>query len=161
MNANWHFLGRKKLMDDSASRDIIRFGLASLIKIILFFFIVLIICSVFLITIGWILTMAFSEFRLFEATLIPLLIVGVASIMIGLISIWLRLGEIGYVLDPESELFDDADLYDEDYHFDEDKAGENELSSDNQRSAKIANLLKKNRNQLKTQNNAPESSDDY
>lgn len=148
-------------MDDSASRDIIRFGLASLIKIILFFFIVLIICSVFLITIGWILTMAFSEFRLFEATLIPLLIVGVASIMIGLISIWLRLGEIGYVLDPESELFDDADLYDEDYHFDEDKAGENELSSDNQRSAKIANLLKKNRNQLKTQNNAPESSDDY
>jgi Na+-transporting NADH:ubiquinone oxidoreductase subunit NqrC len=148
-------------MDDSASHDIIRFGLASLIKIILFFFIVMIICSVFLITIGWILTMAFSEFSLFEATLIPLLIVGVASIMIGLISIWLRLGEIGYVLDPESGFFDESDLYDEDYSFDEDKAVENELSTHKNRSDKIATLLKKNRSQLKPQNNAPESSDDY
>jgi Na+-transporting NADH:ubiquinone oxidoreductase subunit NqrC len=152
--------GRKKHMDDSASRDIIRFGLASLIKIILFFFIVLIICSVFLITVGWILTMAFSEFKLFEATLIPLLIVGFVSIMVGLISIWLRLGEIGYVLDPESELFDDADLYDEDYHFDEDKSAEKELSSSKKNSSTITPLLKK-RNQLKTENNAPESTDDY
>jgi hypothetical protein len=42
----------------------------------------------------------FSEFSLYEATMIPLLILGFAATLIGLISIWLRLGEIGYVLDP-------------------------------------------------------------
>jgi len=143
------------------SRDIIRFGLASLIKIIIFFFVIMIISSVFLITIGWILTMAFSEFKLFEATLIPLLILGFAAIMVGLISIWLRLGEIGYVLDPESEIFDESDLYDEDYHFDENNVEVNKSSSDNKRSANISSLLKKHRNPIKAQNNAPESSDDY
>jgi len=139
------------------SRDIIRFGLASLIKIILFFFILMIISSVFLITIGWILTMAFSEFRLFEATLIPLLILGVAAIMVGLISIWLRLGEIGYVLDPESEVFDESDLYDEDYHFDENDVEDHDESLRKKRSATVASLLKKHRTPIK----APESSDDY
>jgi len=124
-----HFNGSKKRMDNSTSSDIIRFGLASLMKIFVFFFVLLIISSVFLVTIGWVLTMAFSEFKLFEATLIPLLILGFTSILIGLISIWLRLGEIGYVLDPESEIFDDADLYDETYHFDETDDQEDDISS--------------------------------
>jgi len=147
-------------MDDSASHDIIRFGLVSLIKIILFFFVVLIISSVFLVTIGWILKMAFSELQLFEATLIPLLILGFASTMVGLISIWLRLGEIGYILDPESEVFDESDLYDEDYLFEEEGIKDNEISSHKKTSTTITPLLKK-RNQLKTQKNGPESSDDY
>jgi len=148
-------------MDDTVSHDIIRFGLVSLIKIFIFFFVVLITCSIFLVTVGWILTMAFSEFELFQATLIPLFILGFTSILVGLISIWLRLGEIGYVLDPESEVFDDSDLYEEDYRFDENENLENEMSSDNERSEKIATLLKKHRKSIKAQNNAPETTDDY
>jgi len=142
-------------MDDSVPGDIIRFGLASLIKIVLFFFVVLIISSVFLITMGWILTMAFSEFKLFEATLIPLLILGFVSILVGLISIWLRLGEIGYVLDSDSEVFDESDLYDEDYDFDEENIQGDDDSSNKEKSS-IESLLK-HRNKINTQNEDPES----
>jgi len=147
-------------MENSTPNDIIRFGLASLIKIILFFFVLLIISSVFLITIGWILTMAFSEFKLYEATLIPLLILGFSTILVGLISIWLRLGEIGYVLDPESEIFDEADLYDESYNFNEED-DDDDVLPDKKKTNTIAPLLKKHRNPLKTQNNGPESSEEY
>jgi len=146
-------------MDDSASQDIIRFGLASLLKLIIFFFILLIISSVFLITVGWILTMAFSEFSLYEATMIPLLILGFAATLIGLISIWLRLGEIGYVLDPESEIFDDADLYDEDYRFDE--SGTRENNDISHKSSESINAYLKKQKRLKTQNSNPDASDDY
>jgi hypothetical protein len=167
-------LWEREFMHDSASHDIIRFGLASLMKLIIFFFVVLIISSIFLVTVGWILTMAFSEFKLFEATLIPLLILGFASVLIGLISIWLRLGEIGYVLDSESEVFDESDLYDEDYHFDEDDEdyedddddddddddSDNEISN-KKNSANLAKFLKKHRQPINRQNKAPEASDDY
>jgi hypothetical protein len=113
-------------MEDSSSSDIIRFGLASLIKMILFFFVFLMIISVFLITMGWVLTMAFSEFRLFEATLIPLLVMGFLALLVGIISLWIRLGEMIYVLDPESEEFDDELDY---YYDDDDDIQEKDLSS--------------------------------
>jgi len=145
-------------MDDTSSSDIIRFGLSSLIKLILLFFVVLIICSVFLITIGWILTMAFSEIKLFEATLIPLLILGFAGLMVGLISIWMRLGDIGYVLDPESGLFDESDLSDPDYFFDEDDVQDNEISS--QKNADSITPILKKRKRMRSQHGT-ETSDDY
>ncbi|MBF0450549.1 MAG: hypothetical protein HQK75_07590 [Candidatus Magnetomorum sp.] len=116
-------------MEDSTSREIIRFGLASLIKIILFFFVLLMIISVFLVTMGWVLTMAFSEFKLFEATLIPLLVMGFLTLLVGLISIWIRLGEIVYVLDPEGTEFDDDDLDDGNYYYEDDDIQGNEISS--------------------------------
>jgi len=112
-------------MEDSSSREIIRFGLASLVKIVLFFFVLLMIVSVFLVTIGWVLTMAFSEFKLFEATIIPLLVMGFISLLVGMISIWIRLGEVVYVLDPEGSEFDDE----LDYYYEDDEIQDNEISS--------------------------------
>ncbi|KPA18498.1 conserved hypothetical protein, membrane [Candidatus Magnetomorum sp. HK-1] len=116
-------------MEQPPSHEIIRFGLFTLVKLALFFFVVLIIISVFLVTMGWVLTMAFSEFELFEATMIPLLVLGFTTMLVGLISIWIRLGEIVYVLDPDGSEFDEDDLENNDYFYDEDDIRESEISS--------------------------------
>jgi len=140
-------------MEQPQPHDIIRFGISTLVKLVLFFFVVLIIISVFLVTIGWILTMAFSEFKLFEATIIPLLVLGFTTILVGLISIWIRLGEIVYVIDPDNIEFTEDDLESDDYYYDDDDVKASEISS-LKRPTKVTPIYKNRmRNSSKTENN--------
>jgi len=73
-----------------------------LIGIIMFFtfiFIIIIIVSVLIITLGWVLSMAFSGFTHFQATLIPLFIISTVSLLFGFLSIWIKLSDIEYLFE--------------------------------------------------------------
>ncbi|CAN2040052.1 conserved hypothetical protein [Candidatus Magnetomoraceae bacterium gMMP-15] len=108
------------------SREIVRLGMANLLKLVSVFLIILAISSIMIVSLGWGLKLAFNQFSLFEATLIPLLIVGFTSIMVGIISIWMRLGDLVFILD-EGDFEDEEDEFFED---DEDEFLEDEEDED-------------------------------
>ena len=99
----------------SEDEDIIKFGISTLIKLICFYSIIITIISVLVMTLGWILSMAFSGFSHFEATLIPLFILGFSSILLGIVSIWVRLGDIAFTY--ESPLLNDENIDDDEYDY--------------------------------------------
>jgi len=92
--------------------ELLAVGIAHLLKMILFVLVLLTVISVFIICLGWFLSLAFSQFTLFQATLIPLSILGFASLLLGLISIWIRLGDV--VMAIENSMFLNDDEFDED-----------------------------------------------
>ena len=107
---------------DYSSEDIVRMGIVTLFKMIIVFLLLLTIVSIFVITLGWFLSLAFPQFTHFQASLIPLCLFCVSVILMGLISIWIRLGDLVTILempfmhedDDDDEPWDDEELdYDE------------------------------------------------
>ena len=91
------------------SDDFLFYGVSEIIKVFLIFSILIAMLSVFVIILGWFIKMAFSEFSLFQATLIPLSIIGVAFVFIGLMAVWMRLGDVVSVLNDTYYDYEDED----------------------------------------------------
>jgi len=98
----------------------------AIIMFFTFIFIIIIIVSVLIITLGWILSMAFSGFTHFQATIIPLFVISTVSLLFGFLSIWIKLSDIEYLFDSaflklgELAKYDYKNDYDDDYDDDDD-----------------------------------------
>jgi len=108
-------------MDNSpqySEAELIRFGLSTIFKMLFAFLVFIIVSSVFVIILGWFLSLAFPQFTHFQATIIPLIIIGFSALLMGGLSVWARLGDLidlfrNIVLVDGEDYEDDEEEYDE------------------------------------------------